>query len=412
MTTKIFISYAKKDTRELALALADALNQMDGVSAWVDRSLRAGQSWELQIQQEIDACDVMVVLYSPDLNRHKEGLPESYVLNEIAYAKYTARKIIIPVMAQPTTPPIALTMEHYIDYVGSGLALDELVAAISAELDEPLNQNQDEQPPASLESPIRDRAFSEQAQAVTAIIGEPFQWCDVPAGAFIYGTAREMLTLPGFKISKYPVTCSQFQVFVDDEDGIQSDRWWEGLAKRDKLRAPRWNEPDYAREHVTWYESIAFCRWLTWKLGGKDDLDAVENWLVRLPTEYEWEKAARGTDGRAYPWGDEFDRSRCNTQEGGVGRVTSVMQYPLGISPYGVMDMSGNTWEWTLTQFYHAVVDLQHEDLRSESVRSIRGSHWNYFRNTAITTYRDWNGVLNRMNNISIGFRLACSLPA
>jgi hypothetical protein len=82
----IFISYAKKDTRELALALSDALNAVDGVTAWVDRSLRVGRSWELQIQNEIDRCDAMIVLYSPDINRHKQGEEESYVLTEIAYA--------------------------------------------------------------------------------------------------------------------------------------------------------------------------------------------------------------------------------------------------------------------------------------------------------------------------------------
>ncbi|MEZ4672357.1 MAG: toll/interleukin-1 receptor domain-containing protein [Anaerolineae bacterium] len=89
--THIFISYAKKDTRELALALNQALNAISGVTAWVDQSLRAGKSWDLQIQSEIDRCDYMIVLYSPDINRHKNGEEESYVLTEIAYAKYTAK---------------------------------------------------------------------------------------------------------------------------------------------------------------------------------------------------------------------------------------------------------------------------------------------------------------------------------
>jgi formylglycine-generating enzyme required for sulfatase activity len=126
----LFISYAKADTRDLALSLSDKLNAIDGVTAWVDRSLRAGKSWELQIQSEIDRCDAMIVLYSPDLNRHKEGKPESYVLTEIAYAKYTANKRIIPVMAQRTNPPISMTLEHYIDFTLADLTVDNLIEVI------------------------------------------------------------------------------------------------------------------------------------------------------------------------------------------------------------------------------------------------------------------------------------------
>lgn len=128
-----FISYAKKDTRELALALNDALNALQGVTAWVDKSLRVGRSWELQIQTEIDRCDYMVVLYSPDINRHKHGEEESYVLTEIAYAKYTLRKAIIPVMAQRTDAPMALTMLQYIDYTLPGAKFADLLEAICEE---------------------------------------------------------------------------------------------------------------------------------------------------------------------------------------------------------------------------------------------------------------------------------------
>lgn len=130
----LFISYAKKDTRELALELTDKLNEIAGITAWVDRSLKAGRSWELQIQREIDRCDTMIVLYSPDINRHKDGKEESYVLTEIHYAKRIAQKQIIPVMAQETDPPMALMMEQYIDYTLDGLRIDDLVEAVCEEL--------------------------------------------------------------------------------------------------------------------------------------------------------------------------------------------------------------------------------------------------------------------------------------
>ncbi len=131
----LFISYSKRDTRDLALNLADALNAIVGVTAWVDRSLRAGQSWELQIEREIDRCDSMIVLVSPDINRHRQGKPISYVIREIGYAQHTAHKPIIPVMAQATALPISLSLEHYIDFTLDGLTLTDLVDALCAELE-------------------------------------------------------------------------------------------------------------------------------------------------------------------------------------------------------------------------------------------------------------------------------------
>lgn len=137
----IFISYAKKDTRSLALDLEKKLKLLPGISAWVDRSLKAGRSWEIQIQSEIDRCDYVVVLYSPDINRHKQGKEESYVLTEITYAKRFAHKSIIPVMVEKTDPPLSLVNEHYLDFTVPGLSLDDLVVAICDEIGYSLSQD-------------------------------------------------------------------------------------------------------------------------------------------------------------------------------------------------------------------------------------------------------------------------------
>jgi len=170
-------------------------------------------------------------------------------------------------------------------------------------------------------------------------------WCEVPAGEFIY-QEDERVTLPAFHIAKYPVTYKQFQAFIDAPDGFSNVKWWDGLHK-DGLKQQRsgpgdqafkfWNHP---RERVSWYDAMAFCRWLSAKL--RDE--------ITLPTEEEWEKAARGTDGRAYPHEGAFDPTKGNTAESGIGQTSAVGVFPDGASPYGVMDMSGNVWEWTLTE--------------------------------------------------------------
>jgi len=111
----VFISYAKKDTRDFATQVYNALNSSRGITAWMDTSLEAAESWALQIQQEIDRCDIVVVLLSPDVNRPVTPQQRrSFVLNEIDYAQSLNRPVI-PVMVQPTKVPVQLAGIQYID---------------------------------------------------------------------------------------------------------------------------------------------------------------------------------------------------------------------------------------------------------------------------------------------------------
>jgi len=115
----VFISYAKIDTRDLALELRDRIIALEGVTAWMDESLEPASSWAAQIQREIDRCDVMVVLVSPDVNREETDLiSASFVLREIDYAQQI-RKPIIPVMAQKTRMPVQIAGIQYIDLARS-----------------------------------------------------------------------------------------------------------------------------------------------------------------------------------------------------------------------------------------------------------------------------------------------------
>ncbi|MBN1285623.1 MAG: SUMF1/EgtB/PvdO family nonheme iron enzyme [Anaerolineae bacterium] len=166
-------------------------------------------------------------------------------------------------------------------------------------------------------------------------------WVTIPAGKFIYQNGKR-LHLGTFDIARYPITYAQFQAFIDAPDGFGDDEWWEGLARREAQPSEQYFKyANHPRENVSWYDAMAFCRWLSARLGDE----------VRLPKEEEWEKAARGTDRRAYPWGNEFDANKCNVLETGLGQTSAVGIFPQGASPYGVLDVSGNVWEWCLNEY-------------------------------------------------------------
>lgn len=394
----IFISYAKKDTRKLAIALSDALNNMAGVTTWVDRSLRAGSSWELQIQKHIESCDAMIVLYSPDINRHKQGESESYVLTEIAYAKYTAKKLIIPVMAQTTDAPISLTMEHYIDFTIDGLELDDLVGALCDELEIdsqlttttpptnsllPVTQERSGEgsgvrakpaSPSTQPPPVRAKPASPTSES---LMPKPFDWIKIPAGTGTMKTDEDVtLTIPDkdYWIAKYPVTNAQFRQFID-AGGYKTDKWWtpQGLKYR---KDKNWTQPRYWDDSkwngdtqpvvgVSWFESVAFCLWLSDVTGEK----------IMLPTEDQWQYAAQGSKGLTYPWGNDWSRDLCNNNvdKKGIGKTSPVTQYEgKGDSPFGVVDMAGNVWEWCLTDYNNRVNDVN----ISANKRCLRGGSW------------------------------------
>ena len=120
---------------------------------------------------------------------------------------------------------------------------------------------------------------------------------------------------------------------------------------------------------VSWYEALAYCCWLAERTGRP----------YRLPSEAEWEAAARGPDGYEYPWGDTFDASRCNWREAGAGRPLAPGSYsPDGDSTFGLCDMAGNVSEWTRSLFrpYPTTYDDGRDDPHGRGPRVIRGGSW------------------------------------
>lgn len=219
-------------------------------------------------------------------------------------------------------------------------------------------------------------------------------WVKISSGAFIYQDDPHP-PLPAFHIARYPVTHAQFQAFID-AGGYQNETWWQGLHERiDAPGVPSWNEPNAPRERVNWFEAVAFCRWLSAQLG----------FAVTLPSEQQWERAARGTQGLQYPWGNGFLQDLANC-EWTIGRTSAPGIYPQGASPEGIMDMAGNVWEWCLNE-YSAPENCQ---LSGNSARVVRGGSWfNGPFNVRSSVRNFYPPPGNRLNYV--GFRVLCSSP-
>jgi formylglycine-generating enzyme required for sulfatase activity len=230
-------------------------------------------------------------------------------------------------------------------------------------------------------------------------------WVPIPdEGNFIYGEgdSQRALRLPPFKMARYPITHAQFQAFIDAKDGFHNLEWWQGLSATNHHKHSPGDQTfkfaNHPHENVSWYDAIAFCRWLSKKLGQG----------VRLPTEWEWEKAARGMDGFTYPWGNEYIPGYANINEtvSKVGpyylRSTSPvgMYYPQGASPYGVLDLSGNVWEWCLNEY----VNPNKVEVTDDATRVLRGGSWNDNQGSARTAYR--SGGSPDFRYYFIGFRV------
>jgi formylglycine-generating enzyme required for sulfatase activity len=248
---------------------------------------------------------------------------------------------------------------------------------------------------------------------VEEVLKMVYSWVKVSGGQVTLeagGYLREDSTfeVASFVMSRYPVTNEQYGQFIDD-GGYTNRAWWteDGWAAKGKQdwrescywQNNEWNQPDRPVVGVSWYEAVAFCRWLS----------ASIQQTVLLPTEQQWQRAAQGDDGRDYPWGDEEPtRSRCNWNRY-QDETSPVTQYPDGSSPFGIMDMSGNVWEWCLTSW-----DSGFTTLDGYEARILRGGSWSsdspLSLRTAHRSPRDPNTRLNPSyrTHVTVGFRCVC----
>lgn len=258
-------------------------------------------------------------------------------------------------------------------------------------------------------------------------------WCEIPAGPFWMGSSKnekdahydpeayddevgqtkkyDKITKP-FYISRYPITNAQFDAFLKANGGFENPDWWKGLARTDNTEPPPkyggvFDLPNHPVTGVTWYQALAFTRWLNqslrsanlqiWTRDGIKTAQAQSLFsdaaspTVRLLTEAEWEKAARGPSGKKYPWDGAITPEHANYDETGIGATSAVGSFPKGMSEYGVLDASGNVWEWTLTKWTenYAGYDSQEDyGLEGDSLRVVRGGAFNFNTRNVRCAYR------------------------
>jgi len=218
---------------------------------------------------------------------------------------------------------------------------------------------------------------------------------DIPGGPFTMGNdegdpedapAHEV-DLPSFEIDKFEVTNADFAVFVK-ETGYVTFAEQKGFRSWRDERGP--GEDNHPVVMVTWDDAAAYCRWL-----GK-----------RLPTEAEWEKAARGEDGRPFPWGEVWDPAKANVKETGLRGTAAVGSFGAGASPYEVEDMIGNVWEWTADWYQPYPGNTTPDASYGEKYRVTRGGGWFELEPQATTFNRNAADPQKTAND-DLGFRCA-----
>jgi formylglycine-generating enzyme required for sulfatase activity len=262
---------------------------------------------------------------------------------------------------------------------------------------------------------------------------------EIPRGKFFMGKVDDIeeVELDSYYIAKYPVTVAQFDQFTQD-GGYSREEYWT-LARQHEVwsdgkiksrggsearsgpaqtRSP-FNLPNHPVVEVTWYEMIAYCRWLTEKLRSCEDVPEplrsrirLDGWKIGLPSEAEWEKAARGTGKGEFPFDGEPDPERANYAATGLNSTSAVGAFPQDTSETGCLDMAGNILEWTRSEYdnkYPRVFDDGKLGMKADidTARVLRGGSWYDSAEHLRCAIRIRNFPNGRFDHI--GFRVVCS---
>ena len=391
---RLFVSYSRKD-ESFVQRLVSHLDSL-GADIWLDiEDIPVGMKWSTAIQHGLKTCELMLLIISPDSMASTNVEDEwQYYLDE--------KKPIVPILLHPAEIHFQLRRVQYVDFHHQDFdtafhQLHEKLGRNAIMLQPPSKGKLPTlHPHTTTKSAVAPKVASKAKQTDFSL--PLLEWINIPAGKVTLENNAGAFSVAPFAITKYLVTNAQFKAFIKD-GAYLNDTLWEGLAQR--MMAPQdpgWAEADHPRETVSWYEAIVFSRWLA----------AKTNLPITLPTEMQWQWAAVGDTGWVYPYGNALDKDLCNTKESGIGKTTPVNYYDSkldGKTKFGVMDMSGNVWQWCL----NAYQNVKHTDVSEDIPRALRGGAWNFSVGYARATFRDLDSpVFRRLN---YGFRVVCSVP-
>lgn len=319
--TKIFISYRRADSKHVTHTFYLLMRQHFGnenVFLDVD-DIPVGVDFRQYLADEIAKVDVVLVVIGQqwdEMMRQRASQANDFVRIEVESALKQG-KIVIPVLVMDAEMPDFSTLPNSIE------ALQWINASVVREL------------------PDMERDCERLTKGIERALPKftlpDLHWINIPAGKVTLEAGGyvpkggQTFDVPAFAIAKYPVTNKQYVEYVK-ETGKEPQYWNDS----------DYNNPMQPVMGVTWYDAIAFCEWLIQKTGDK----------ILLPSEQQWQRAAQGDDSRKYPWGNQWDASRCNNCDNDIDITTPVTAYEgKGDSPYGVVDMSGNVGEWCLTEW-------------------------------------------------------------
>ncbi|MBA3613505.1 MAG: SUMF1/EgtB/PvdO family nonheme iron enzyme [Nitrospirales bacterium] len=378
----IFISYRREDSIAYAGRLSDLLIERfgeDRIFMGID-TMKVGLDFVEQNENAIQSCDVLIAVIGKtwvniqdEEGKRRLDNPEDLVRVEIPAA--LERNIpVVPLLVGGAGMPKASELPDAIAKLARRQAMKMSDERFRADATRLIDQIQ--------------KHMTEETTEISTEAKPPEGMVLIPRGPFLYGEERVREDIPyDYYMDIYPVTNDQYKEFMlANGYGLQkfwSEEGWVWKQKNQVNRPEYWmdptcNKPDRPVVGVSYYEAEAYAYW-----AGK-----------RLPTEQEWEKAANGTDGREYPWGNDFDTTKCNSYESGIKATSPVTKYPQGVSPFGCFDMAGNVGEWCGSWYK-----------QSNNGRVIRGGSWDATAVDLRSSSRNWLPSVNR--NSALGFRLA-----
>ncbi len=428
---RVFLCHSSND-KPAVRELYQKLRAEPWIQPWLDEEeLYPGQDWNMEIEKAVEAADAIIVCLTKN-SINKEGYVQRELRIVLDFADYKPEGTvyIIPVRLEECEPPRRLRTWQYADYFEGqrdrGLkrmlvSLQKRANSLGLKTQESAPQKENSNPKFTAKSE-EAKPLSIQKMPVVEISKSEFlehpnsEWIAknkitlsngmelmrVPMGKFLMGDNNQYkeerpqhtIDIPyDYWMARYPITLELYTAYIKSK-GIKhpSDKWVD-------------KKEDHPIGAVTWSDTLAYSQWLNNLL-----ISEIPSGLIlRLPTEAEWEKAARGTDGREYPWGNIFNKNNCNTN--GNAKTSVSLYSPQGDSPYGCADMAGNVWEWTHSRMkpYPYNFDDGREKEKDSGARVLRGGSFNYNERYARCASRQGSSIDTLLN--LVGFRMVASIP-